>query len=419
MADSFTPRLNLVLIENGTSASTWGSKTSDNLSKVDAGVGALQDRATALEGTRALKAGDAFTGPITAPLIRVDANGYLTLSEGNPVLAFDSGDYLHFNRANNTLAVVVGGAGKLYANSTDVVAAVPLTLAVGAIAAGHAVRKDYVDGLLANTVSRHGDSLGGDLRVFRPAQPATGVVYLGNADKGLYWDGLTYSLLGSGVVHTTGNLDPAAFFPASGGTLAGNLGVQGRLDTAGDIGVNGGLTVVGGANLVAGASVGGLLRVTGQRVVSEGQSNPAFCCHNTAGGVASGMLLNSENVLHFSQMDGQGNHVGTRAYIDGANNFVAAGQVYSNSDARLKTDVAPLAGGLDAVLALQPVSYRRKDGDGRLQAGLIAQAVLEVAPEAVNAGPDDFLAVSYAGLVPHMLAALKELAARVAALEAA
>ena len=57
----------------------------------------------------------------------------------------------------------------------------------------------------------------------------------------------------------------------------------------------------------------------------------------------------------------------------------------NTSDARLKRDVAPLDGALDALLALRPVSYRWKERpDAGKRLGLIAQEVRTVLPEVVE-----------------------------------
>ena len=97
------------------------------------------------------------------------------------------------------------------------------------------------------------------------------------------------------------------------------------------------------------------------------------------------------------------------------------GQFVSLSDAAAKTDVAPLAGALDAVGRLRGVSYRWQDApaDATPRAvGLIAQEVAEVVPEAVTDFDDGQKGVAYGSLVPVLIEAVKELRAQVASLEA-
>lgn len=89
-----------------------------------------------------------------------------------------------------------------------------------------------------------------------------------------------------------------------------------------------------------------------------------------------------------------------------ANAFVTA------SDRRLKTAFEPL---LSSDL---PDAYRFSwIRDGRADVGCIADEVEAIAPECVTTGGDGFKAVNYAKLVPYCLTAIKELNARVAALE--
>lgn len=79
------------------------------------------------------------------------------------------------------------------------------------------------------------------------------------------------------------------------------------------------------------------------------------------------------------------------------------------SDARLKTNVAPIEDGLERVQTLRPVSFEWKDGDGEENLGLIAQEAEEVVPEAVER-PDDedgYLGVTYQTLVPVLIDAVQ------------
>ncbi len=94
------------------------------------------------------------------------------------------------------------------------------------------------------------------------------------------------------------------------------------------------------------------------------------------------------------------------------------------SDARLKEDIKPLGDGvLEKVKQLNAKTYLWKGnlmgkGDKR-EIGLIAQEVQEVFPEVVSkVGMDDNLGIAYQNLVPVLVEAVKELSAKVEALEA-
>lgn len=102
---------------------------------------------------------------------------------------------------------------------------------------------------------------------------------------------------------------------------------------------------------------------------------------------------------------------------------------YVPSDRRLKTDIAPLARGLDEIMRLQPVRFRHNSrivprADSELHFGLVADDVALVMPELVRLrtlpdhGDEEFRVLD-TGTLPYVLInAVKTLAERVAALEA-
>lgn len=113
---------------------------------------------------------------------------------------------------------------------------------------------------------------------------------------------------------------------------------------------------------------------------------------------------------------GSGQNMGTiLAALSAAGNFVATGDVSAYSDARLKKDLEPIRNALAKVQTLTGYTYTRIDSEAR-QTGLIAQDVLAVLPEAVNA-TGEHLSLAYGNLMGLMVNAVKELTARVEALE--
>ena len=100
-------------------------------------------------------------------------------------------------------------------------------------------------------------------------------------------------------------------------------------------------------------------------------------------------------------------HVGGDAY---SNNY------YHNSDRRLKTNIEPIAG-LSIVEKLNGVTFDWKK-DGKPSAGVLAQDVEKVMPEAVSVAKDGMKAVSYDALIAPMIEAIKELKTMLVALEA-
>ena len=99
---------------------------------------------------------------------------------------------------------------------------------------------------------------------------------------------------------------------------------------------------------------------------------------------------------------------------------------YNNSsDYRLKESVQPLTGGLDRVNALKPSIYKWKT-NGKVGEGFLAHELAEVVPFAVTGEKDAVTKdgeiepqqVDLSKVVPILVAAIKELTARVEALEA-
>jgi hypothetical protein len=96
----------------------------------------------------------------------------------------------------------------------------------------------------------------------------------------------------------------------------------------------------------------------------------------------------------------------------------------TNSDYRLKYDVQPMVNGLSTVAALKPVTYKW-NADNSYGEGFIAHELQEVIPNAVSGEKDavnkdgsmNLQGVDYSKVVVHLVAAIQELSAKVAALE--
>jgi hypothetical protein len=108
-----------------------------------------------------------------------------------------------------------------------------------------------------------------------------------------------------------------------------------------------------------------------------------------------------------------GNHASAFARLSGAtfSGVVTAPNFVSSSDARLKSDIAPIADALAKVRALTGVTFAMAGGDTR-QMGLIAQEVQAVAPETVVEA-EGVLRLAYGNLVGLLVEAIKDLAQEV------
>lgn len=101
--------------------------------------------------------------------------------------------------------------------------------------------------------------------------------------------------------------------------------------------------------------------------------------------------------------------------ISVAGSITATGDVTAYSDARLKTDVATVAGALDLIRRMRGVRYQRLD-TGAAGIGVIAQELRVVVPELVAENDDGLLSVAYGNLVGVLIEAVKELATKVESL---
>ena len=101
-------------------------------------------------------------------------------------------------------------------------------------------------------------------------------------------------------------------------------------------------------------------------------------------------------------------------------NMTIAGSLTETSDARLKTEIAPLSGVLSRLERVRGVSYRFKDADslpsGR-RIGLLAQEVRAAFPELVTEDPQGRLGIAYGDFTAVLLEAIREQEASIAARE--
>ena len=93
----------------------------------------------------------------------------------------------------------------------------------------------------------------------------------------------------------------------------------------------------------------------------------------------------------------------------------------TSSDARLKENIADAEDASSLVDAIQVRSFDWKADGLHQRYGMVAQELLEVAPEAVSQGEteDDMMGVDYSKLVPMLVKEIQSLRARVAQLEGA
>lgn len=110
---------------------------------------------------------------------------------------------------------------------------------------------------------------------------------------------------------------------------------------------------------------------------------------------------------------------GTMQFAVATGNFTVSGNVTAYSDARVKDEISTLKNALNKVMQMRGVSYRRMD-NGEKNIGVIAQEVVDVVPELVKPVGDEndpTLTVAYGNFSALFIEAIKELEARITAIE--
>jgi hypothetical protein len=178
-----------------------------------------------------------------------------------------------------------------------------------------------------------------------------------------------------------------------------------RIDSSGNLLVGRTSTINGGVNTSGGAQIGsnGLI----QAAVSG----------DTA--IALQRLTSDGDIIQFRR---QTTSVGSIS-------VTSSGTTYNTtSDARLKTDIQPIADATDRLMQMNPVSHKWKaDPEADAVVGFIAQEMQDIVPEAVAGDPDsdEMMSMDYGRITPVLVAALQdahkkieELESRLAAVEA-
>lgn len=125
---------------------------------------------------------------------------------------------------------------------------------------------------------------------------------------------------------------------------------------------------------------------------------------------------NGTPALSFYLTDINGANGGSdKMLLYGTGDLLILGTLTQNSDLTLKTNVSPIVGALENIVSLNGYNYYWKDSfrSKELQTGVIAQEVMQVFPELVQADKDGLLSVNYSGLIPYLVESIKELKAEI------
>lgn len=232
--------------------------------------------------------------------------------------------------------------------------------------------------------------------------------------------------VGSGQLNVTGgNVSMSGNASAVNGSFSGTLGVTGAATLSSTLAVTGAATFSSTLTASTAPTLGGHLT---NKTYVDGVDALKL---NLAGGTMTGNLsiinsttemtltLGSSGGYYYGNATAAGfkNSSGTNrvSWNISSGDFTAAGNVTAYSDARLKENVETISNALDLVNRMRGVFYDRID-TGEAGVGVIAQEMEEIIPEVVVPS-DGVLTVAYGNLVGVLIEAVKELSAKVEALE--
>lgn len=198
--------------------------------------------------------------------------------------------------------------------------------------------------------------------------------------------------------------------PLSGGTMTGNLSVN-ALGVSNNSNSSGlGISLYNGAN--GGMPSYGLAFSGTATFGTHGSVVGDWATYFTMSGATNrGWIFKSGN--------GAGGNVASISAAGEitATSILSSGNITAFSDARLKDNITEIPDALNKLNQLKGVTYTRKDlASDKQYAGLIAQDVQKVLPEAVVVTEDDIISVDYNGVIGLLVEAIKELESKVAAL---
>jgi len=148
--------------------------------------------------------------------------------------------------------------------------------------------------------------------------------------------------------------------------------------------------------------------------------NQTVIGYNATGKEDNSVVLGNSEVtaVYMGDDTGDGNSYAKVYAGDGDfyGQLTISGDVFVNSDARLKANIVSLGATLARLLLIEGKTYTMKK-DGKQKIGLLAQDIKNVFPELVSEDDHEMLAVNYQGLIPILINALKEQDAKISRLE--
>ena len=142
----------------------------------------------------------------------------------------------------------------------------------------------------------------------------------------------------------------------------------------------------------------------------------------TTNAASDAITINASEVDTLATVTARGASTSTAATFSGGINMsssnitnggvITATDFNTTSDMRLKDNITAVQNPLDILAAISGVQFNWK-ANGKEAVGVLAQEIEKVLPQIVNTNADGYKAVSYDSLIPILIEAIKELAAKV------
>ena len=464
MASTFVNNLRLTELGTGDASGTWGNTTNTNLELIGQALGF---------GTRAIANASTDNITIADGASDSDRSMYLKLTGGGQACTVTllpntvSKLWILENNTNSTLTFTQGSGANV-----AILAGQTKAIATDGGAGSAIVYEVFTDLNLAGTTTVNDLTVGGDidlegdidvngtleadaitLNTVAITATATLDTGISNNNVAKFTSGVAdndflkvagtaiegrssaevlsdigaSAVAGSGSIVTTGALNSGSITSGFGTINNGSSAITttgtitGGALTIDDISINGStITDAGTMTMTVGALT---IDATNDIILDAGGQNIIF----KDDGTEFGQIYQSSNHLHLysaisnADMKLQGNDGGSTITALTLDMSAAGAATFNNdvtafSDKRLKTDISNIENGLDKVMQMQGVYYKRNDvKDAREQIGVLAQDMEAIMPEVVLTADDEMQtkSVDYGKLTSVLIEAIKELKAEI------
>ena len=259
-----------------------------------------------------------------------------------------------------------------------------------------AVDGDFDGTLEADAITIAGTAIGS---IYSPIAGSGSIVTTGALNSGTITSGFGTINNGASTITTTGTVSTGAI------TAGGNVTRGGTVITDGSITDTGDFTIDVAGDIILDADGAEIFLKNG------GVHWGTFLTNGTPQNFYIDSTISDGDII-FRGLDGGSGITALTLDMSAAGAATFNNDVTAFSDKRLKTDISNIENGLDKVMQMQGVYYKRNDvEDAREQIGVLAQDMEAIMPEVVLTADDEIQtkSVDYGKLTSVLIEAIKEL----------